>query len=178
MNKIYAVVGMCGSGKSVACDYLEKRGYEKVYFGGVTMDELKKQGLEVNEQNEKKMREALREKYGMGAYAVLLIPKIKELYAMGNVVLDGLYSWDEYVVLEETFGDSLEIIAVVADKKVRYERLAKREIRPLTEEEAKHRDIAEIENLKKGGPIAFADYYIYNNGSKEDYYSRLEEVLR
>ena len=29
MNKIIAIVGMCGSGKSVACDLLEKRGYKK-----------------------------------------------------------------------------------------------------------------------------------------------------
>ena len=33
MNKIIAIVGMCGSGKSVASDYLESIGYKKVYFG-------------------------------------------------------------------------------------------------------------------------------------------------
>ena len=32
MNKIIAIVGMCGSGKSVASDYLESIGYKKVYF--------------------------------------------------------------------------------------------------------------------------------------------------
>ena len=41
MNKIIAIVGMCGAGKSVACEYLESIGYKKVYFGGVTMDKLK-----------------------------------------------------------------------------------------------------------------------------------------
>ena len=41
MNKIIAIVGMCGSGKSVASDYLEKTlNYKKVYFGGVTMKKL------------------------------------------------------------------------------------------------------------------------------------------
>ena len=32
--KIIAVVGMSGSGKSVAVDYLTEKGYPKVYLGG------------------------------------------------------------------------------------------------------------------------------------------------
>ena len=56
-NKIFAIVGMCGSGKSIASDYLEQKGYKKVYFGGVTMEKLKELGLEVNPENEKMIRE-------------------------------------------------------------------------------------------------------------------------
>ncbi|MBQ8504893.1 MAG: dephospho-CoA kinase, partial [Clostridia bacterium] len=72
MNKAVAVVGMCGSGKSVLCDYFVKMGWQSVYFGGVTVKQLKKRGIEVNEQNERAMRESLRANYGMGAFAVLL----------------------------------------------------------------------------------------------------------
>lgn len=177
MNNVLAVVGMTGSGKSVACDYLEDLGYKKVYFGGVTMDELKKANLEVNPENEKMMRESLRKEFGMGAYAIKLLPVIEDIHEKYNVVLDGLYSWDELIILKEHF-KNLKVIAVVADKDIRYERLSKREIRPLTREEAEKRDIAEIENIKKGGPIAFADYYIYNNGDLEDYKKNLEKILR
>ena len=53
MNKIIAIVGMCGSGKSVASDYLESIGYKKVYFGGVTMEKLKENGMEINPENER-----------------------------------------------------------------------------------------------------------------------------
>ena len=31
--------------------------------------------------------------------------------------------------------------------------------------------------LAKGGPIAFADYFLFNNGSLEDYQKRLLEIL-
>jgi dephospho-CoA kinase len=178
MNKMYAVVGMCGSGKSVVCEYLEKQGYQKIYFGGVTMRELKKEGLEVTCENEKYMREALRSKYGMGAFAYLLLPDIEEAYQEGNVILDGLYSWDEYIILKEKFGSALEMIAVVCDKNIRYERLAKRSVRPLSKEEAEKRDISEIENIAKGGPIAFADIYLYNNGDKGELEAQIEKVLR
>ena len=80
MNKIIAVVGMCGSGKSVASEYLENNlQYKKVYFGGVTMKKLQEEGLEVNPENEKMMREKLRKDLGMGAYAKVLLPEVKEL---------------------------------------------------------------------------------------------------
>lgn len=177
MNKILAIVGMCGSGKSIASEYYEKLGYQKVYFGGVTMMKLKEEGLEVNPENERMMRERLREEYGMGAYAYLLLPTIEELSKKGNVVLDGLYSWDELKILKEKFSN-LIVLSIVVNKKDRYSRLVNREIRPLTNEEANKRDITEIENLAKGGPIAFADYYILNNGDLDDYKTALEEITK
>lgn len=178
MKNIIAVVGMCGAGKSVLCDYLENIGYEKVYFGGVTLDKLKEKGLEITPENEKMMREGLRKDLGMGAYAIVLLPKIKDLAKNNNVVLDGLYSWDELKILKEKFGDSLTTIAVITDKKLRYERLSKREVRPFTKEEAIKRDISEIENIAKAGPIAYADYFILNNGTIADFHKRLEDILR
>ena len=92
-NKIIAIVGMCGSGKSVASDYLVEKGWNKIYFGGVTMDELKKNNLEVTPDNERMMREKLRKEYGMAAYAILLLPKIRE--SMKDVHLFEMGSDDE-----------------------------------------------------------------------------------
>ena len=178
MNRIVAIVGMCGSGKSVASDLLEKKGFSRVYFGGVTMDKLKEKGLEVTPENEKMMREKLREDLGMGAFATILLPKIKELAETGNVVLDGLYSWDEYKILDNEFKKQMVTIGIVCDKKIRYSRLKKREIRPLTGSEARDRDLSEIENIAKAPPIAYADYYIFNNGTLEDYEKRLDEIIR
>ena len=176
MNKIIAVVGMCGSGKSIVSEYLESIGLKKVYFGGVTMERLKESGLEVNEKNERKMREELRRDYGMGAYAILTLPKIEEYLKSGNVVIDGLYSWDELKILKEKFEDNFFVISVVVDKSIRYNRLTKRDIRPLTNKEAKSRDISEIEALAKGGPIAYADYFILNNGSMDDYMNDIKKI--
>ena len=73
---------------------------------------------------------------------------------------------------------NLILISIVADKKLRYERLSQREIRPLTCEEARKRDLSEIENIEKAPPIAYADYYIFNNGTIEEYLDRLNEILQ
>lgn len=177
MNKLIAVVGMSGSGKSVATDILEEKGFNKIYFGGVVLDKLKEANLEDTPDNEKMMREKLRNELGMAAMAITLLPKIDESIKIQDTVLDGLYSWDEYVVLKEKFGDNLKLICVCTDKAIRYERVSKRKIRPLNKEQIMNRDLSEIENIKKGGPIANADYFILNNGNIDEYKKRLNEIL-
>ena len=176
-NKLFAIVGMCGSGKSIASDYLEELGFNKVYFGGVTMKKLKEEGLEVNPETEKMMREKLRSELGMGAFATVLLPDIKECLSNGDTVLDGVYSYDEVKILKDNFED-LKIISIVCDKEIRYNRLSVREIRPLNYFEAEQRDVSEVENIAKAPPIAMADYYVLNNGSIEEYKNRIDEIIR
>lgn len=178
MKKIIAVVGMCGAGKSVVANYLEEfLGYKRVYFGGVTMKKLAEENLEVNPDNERKIREKLRRELGMSAYAKVLLPEIKELAKTDNVVLDGLYSWAEYRYLIDEI-PNLKVIAVVADKKLRYKRLLQRPHRPLSNSEAEYRDLTELERLEKAQPIAFADYYICNNTSVSDVVDQLTDILK
>jgi dephospho-CoA kinase len=50
--------------------------------------------------------------------------------------------------------------------------------RPATEEQAKKRDYAEIENLEKGGPIAMADYTIINVGNLQEFQSKFESIMK
>lgn len=177
MSKAVAVVGMCGSGKSVLCGYFKKLGWSEVYFGGVTVTQLKKNGIEVNEANERTMREGLRDKYGKGAFAILLKEEICDKLSRGNVVLDGLYSWSEYKILKELLGDDLIILAVVTNSQIRKDRLKNREVRPLTAEQVESRDVAEIENSEKGGPIAKADYFVVNNGTEQELYAQFEQFM-
>ena len=49
--KILAIVGMSGSGKSVAVDYLTGLGYPKVYFGGMILREMEARGTESTPAN-------------------------------------------------------------------------------------------------------------------------------
>jgi dephospho-CoA kinase len=52
-----------------------------------------------------------------------------------------------------------------------------REVRPLTVEEATSRDIVEIEDTNKGGPIAMANFFIINGSSMEDLKKQTERVI-
>lgn len=178
-QKIITLVGMPGAGKSTLVEYMEQKGVPSVYFGGITIDEVEARGLEVNEQNEKLVREDIRAKEGKGAYAKRIIDKIDKLVEEGHdeVVADGLYSWTEYKIFKERFGDKAIIIAVAAPRKARHERLANRPVRPLNDEEVTGREYAEIENMEKGGPIANADYTLVNDGTQAELISKFERIL-
>jgi len=171
------LVGMAGSGKSSVARHLEQKGWRVIRFGALTMQELEKRGLPINQANEKAVREELRAKRGMDAYARLLLPSIKESLASSPTVIDGLYSWAEYKFLKGHFGEQMKIVAIYATHSMRYARLSQRPDRPLSLAEAEQRDYAEIENVEKGGPIAMADYTIVNDGTKKGLFRAVDKLL-
>lgn len=175
--KVIAVVGMTGSGKSEVARMFNDKGFATVRFGDVTDEELKKRGLPLTEENERPVREAFRKQHGMAAYAIINLPRIDAALQESNVVVDGLYSWEEYIHLKEYYDINLVVVAVYSSPKIRYQRLGSREVRPLTPEEAESRDRAEIENMNKGGPIAMADYTVINEYSFEELKKQVEEII-
>ena len=177
MNKIIAIVGMCGAGKSEVTNYFEEKGFARIYFGAVTFEEMAKRGLENNQDNERQRREEFRASGDMAIYAKLNEKKIAEAYSKGNVVIESLYSWSEYKYIKDIYGDNFKIISVVVDKDIRKERIGNRPTRALTSAEVDKRDLTEIENIEKAGPIAIADYYILNNSDMSHLLNECERIL-
>ncbi|MBN1862433.1 MAG: AAA family ATPase [Dehalococcoidales bacterium] len=176
-RKVVSVVGMAGSGKSEVARVFEESGFSRVRFGDITDREVKSRGLALSEGNERQVRELLRKKHGMAAYAKLSLPDIDSALEHADVVIDGLYSWEEYLLLKDYYGDSFHMVAVYASPRVRHARLGRRPERRLTPEEAASRDRAEIENVNKGGPIAVADFTIINESSLEKLRGEVKEVI-
>lgn len=182
MNKrCIAVVGMCGAGKTEVVNFLmEKLNAPKVYFGDCTFDRMKEEGLKLDYENERITREKIREELGMGAYATLSIPKIKGfLETNDTVIAESLYSWDEYKIMRDEFGDKFEVIAVYASPETRFKRLSERNNeRPIKDIETfVKRDYTEIEGTDKGGPIARADYTIINETTIEELHTQLNNIF-
>ena len=175
--KVVALVGMAGSGKSEVARQFEKNGYVRIRFGDITDLEVKKRGLPLNEENERQVREQLRKEYGMAAYAKLNMARIDATLQKSNVVVDGLYSWEEFVLLKNYYGDKLYLVAVSSSPKTRHARLAGRHIRPLTHREAAERDKAEIENINKGGPIAVADFTVINESTIPELKEQTQRII-
>ena len=182
MNKnkpiIIAVVGMAGAGKTISCQHFAKQGLPVLRFGDQTDIGLKELGLPLIQKHEKKYRENLRKELGMSAYAVKIEPRIRQaLKSSSVVILDGLYSWEGHLYLKNKF-NNFYLLCIYARPNIRYQRLAKRKIRPLTQSEAFKRDTAELENLHKGGPIAMADYLIKNNKQSAKLFKKLNDTLK
>ncbi len=178
MKKLVAIVGMAGTGKSEVARLFEREGFKRIRFGDITDEEIRKRGLELTEENERFVREQLRKEHGMAAYAKLNLARIDALLESSNVVIDGLYSWEEYVLLKKHYGDNLFVVAVWSSPKTRYERLSRRSVRPLTKETAAERDVTELENTNKGGPIAMADFTIINESTLGNLATEVKKIIR
>jgi dephospho-CoA kinase len=177
--KIIAFVGLTGSGKSTAVEHLTSLGYPKVYFGGIVLDEVRRRGLELTQENEQPIREELRAREGKDFVVKRIVRQIHDLVDAGQhrIVADGIYSWTEYKVMKHEFPGELVVVAVVTPKHLRKQRMANRPLRPLTSEEVDKRDWAEIENIEKGGPIAIADYYIHNTDDVDHFYQQIDDII-
>lgn len=176
LRNLIAIVGMPGAGKSVAADFFRAKGIPVLRFGDQTDISLKELGLPRNEKNERFVREKLRKDFGMAAMAIKIEPRILEAAKTHSViVLDGLYSWEEFVYLKKKF-PQIQLLCIYAPPSLRHGRLMHRAVRPLSREEAQSRDVAELEKLNKGGPIAIADFLIKNDNDEASFQSNLEKI--
>lgn len=171
---IIALAGLPGAGKTTSAQIMKQWGLQPLRFGDITEIKIREAELDVNEKNERYMREKLRADYGMGAYAILNIERIREMLKKGDVVIDGMRSWEEFTILFEEFGNDLKLVAIDTSAENRHARLRVRSNRGLTKQEAESRDKAEIENLGVDEPVRKAPIKIDNNGSE----TRLKEQLK
>lgn len=173
---LLAVVGLPGAGKSAAADFFREKGFPVVRLGQITDEIIKEKGLSFTVENERKVREELRRKEGMAAYMVANGPKIKKLLNDEKVVvIDGMRSYEEYLYAKKVF-KNIFLLAIVADKKLRYKRIKARKVRSNLRGEK--RDVQEVLNLNMGPTIALADKIVINNGTVRDLEDKLEEVYR
>jgi len=177
--KIIAFVGLAGSGKTSAVDYLTSKGYPKVYFGGIIYKAMREAGIDITWDSQQVFREEIRAKEGKDFVVKRVIKEVHDLIGAGQhrIVLDGLYTWSEYKILKHEFPGDMTVVAIVTPKHLRKQRMALRPERPMTAAEVDERDWTEIENLEKGGPIAIADYYIHNDGNLDFLHEQMDEIL-
>ncbi len=175
---IIAIVGMPGSGKSTAAQFFKKKGIPILRFGDQTDLGLKELGKEINEKNELWYRENIRKELGMAAMAIKILPRIVQTAKTHElIVLDGLYSWEEYLFLRKRYPD-LQLLCIYIPPHMRYLRLSSRSVRRLNDRQARNRDVTQITNLNTGGPIAMADYLIINNKNITEFHTDLENYYQ
>lgn len=178
--KILAFVGMPGAGKSEAALHLSEKGLPRVYFGGILYDAMREKNIEITPSSQAAFREKIRAEEGNDFVVKRGIQQINNLIDGGQrrVLIDGLYTWDEYKILKHEFPGELTVVAILAPRNLRHRRLANRAERPFTAQEARDRDWSQIENMSTGGPIAIADYSIINDKDLESLHKQVDKLLQ
>lgn len=170
------LIGLPGSGKTTAADFLASQKIPVVRMGQITDEVMRNGKISFSEINENYIRRSLRKQYGDDIYARLTSPVIKKLFLTHEVVaVDGLRTQSEYHVYLKLF-KNLKLIFIDSDTKWRYERLMKRSVRSMSKVDTVKRDKWEKEiglvKLKKR-----ADYLITNNKSKKELQAGLRVIL-
>ncbi len=177
--KIISLVGLTGSGKTSAAEYISQKNIPKISFGDTIRRAMFNAGIEQTEDNERDFVLHLINK-GQTRFATeQTIPQIHDLINSGQrrIVTDGSATLDEHKALLSEFPGNTTTIALVAPKNLRHRRLTDRPRHPLTAAAARSRDWAETEYESKAGPIALADYYIINDGTPEILHQKLDAIL-
>lgn len=175
---LLAIVGMPGSGKTEAGKFFKDKKLDVISFSDAINNYIDEHKLGHTEEVHSKLRREFREKHGREALALLNKEKLKDSLSENNiVVIEGMRSWEEYLYLKKEFPKvKVVILAMYADKKLRYKRISSRKYRAnLFGEE---RDINELIETNMGPTIAFADFLVKNNFSLEELNDKLEEVYR
>lgn len=175
---IIAIVGLPGAGKTEAAEYLKTKGVPLISFSEIVNKKIDKLNLPHTLEIHHKVRQELRAEHGFEAMAVLSKKKVEQSLKKNRVVvIEGMRSWEEYEYMKKNFPKArLFIVAIHADKHKRYERISARPTR--SDLKGESRDIDELISTHMGPTIAFADYVVKNNFSKEEFYNKLDEVFR
>lgn len=176
---ILGFVGKLGAGKGTAIDYLvEKHGFYSSSCSDRIREEIVRQGLEITRERLQEIGGKLREELGPAVLAIktweMLLSKEIEKAAIDSI--RGLPEVEYLKTLPNFY-----LIAIEADPKIRFERITKRqrESDPQTWEDFFR---AEERDLNKDGRnidacIAAADFHIGNEGTTDELYKKVEEVL-
>jgi dephospho-CoA kinase len=181
--KVLCVVGMPGSGKSRAMEFLRRKGVSIVSMGDVVREAAQAEGLPITPENLGRVSSDLRRKHGREVVARRCLEKIEKIRREKGggdlLVIEGIRSREEVLFFQENYEGEFRVLALHASPDRRFERLSRRgrEDDPTCREEFEERDEREL-GFGMARVIALADYLIVNEGSEEELEREMEILYR
>lgn len=177
---LIGITGTNGAGKGAVVEYLiEKKGFSHYSVRSFLRDEANRRHLPFNRDTMRAIANDLRREHGP---AYLIESMFAQASAQGNVVMESIRTIGEAEFLKS---HAAVILAVNADRKLRYERIVLRnsESDQVTFEQfcaQEDREMASSDpwDMNVFGVMQLADAHIDNNGSVEELHQRIDEALK
>ncbi|MBL7206368.1 MAG: AAA family ATPase [Candidatus Aenigmarchaeota archaeon] len=180
MAIVVGIMGLIGSGKDEAADYMVKKyGFHKIALGDVVREYTKKDGLELNRINLQKTQKKYRDRYGKLFFSDKVIEKVKE-EGWEKSIIAAIRVSQETKSIKKAFGKDIKIIIVEASPKIRFERLKKRKSDrdPKTFEEFQVQERNESKYFDYENTFKLADIKITNNGTRREFYKKIDDLMK
>lgn len=174
--KIIGLTGTNGSGKGEVAAYFQKNGYAYFSLSDLIREEVQKEGGKITRDSLIRKGNELRAKYGPDILARRVAKKIKK-----NAVVDSIRNAQEVEYFRRR--KNFILLAVDAPPEVRFERVKRRgrDESATTFEEFLRKETEEMGETPSGQQLCrtmeMADFLIFNNGSLEELYQKLEKLL-
>jgi dephospho-CoA kinase len=172
--KLIVVAGMPGAGKEEFLNVARDMGIPFLRMGDLVRELYPKRGDEDRDLTLGQFANIERERHGYNIWAKRALERMS-----GNIYLiDGCRSMDE-VLAYRSLSDDVNIVAIHAPPKIRYDRLVKRQRddAPRNVEEFDARDSREL-GWGLADVIALSDHLIVNDGSLEKFREEASAYLR
>jgi dephospho-CoA kinase len=171
--KIFVIVGMPASGKSIARDYAKKNHYPYYSTGDIVRSEIEKRNLHPDAGSNAIISDELRGPDGLGITSMALAEALKVKSEI--VFLEGMRSWPEIELISRRA--ECILIAVVAPKAERYVRVRYRGRADDTVDLFNDRDWREID-YGIAACIALADEYVLNADDMENAFNQFKAIVQ
>ncbi len=175
---IIGFVGLMASGKGEAAQYLqEKYGAVSFRFSSMLRDALKRFHVPETRDNLVKMSELIRASFGENILAKTMAEDIK-MSPQSMIVVDGIrrIADIEFLRLLPEF----VMVAVVADPRIRYERLTQRQENSDDQTKTYEQFLLDQEKSTEvtiPPVMRLAQREVTNNDSREEFYLQLDELV-
>ena len=177
---IIGITGTDGAGKGAVVEYLTTKGYTHYSVRSLIVAEIENRGLEVHRPHMKLIGNAMRAENG-GAVMVKTAVKTAAAADVTDFIIESIRTVEEVELLHEHNG---LLLAVDADLRMRYERIAGRgsETDHITFEQFVEQEQAESisDNPAEQNKVAvmkMADHITHNNGTIEELHQKVEQWL-
>jgi dephospho-CoA kinase len=176
--KIIAFAGMPFSRKTEAVQIAKDLDIPVVRMGDAVWDEVKNQGLELNDKNVGIVADKMRKEKGMDIWARRTLDKIKSLKKANVIVIDGIRNVEEIDRFKKDLGKDFVVITVGSSNETRYKRAQSRGRQDDSKDinKIKERDKREL-HWGLDVVIASADIVISNEGNIDEFRDKVKKIL-
>lgn len=175
---VLGITGYQVAGKDTIADHLSAKGFVKYTMGDILREEMRELGLTLDRDSMNKYSTEVKTKNGNDYLARKIIRKIS-----GDSTIPGIRSGLEVETFRKELGDKFVLLAVSAPIEKRFEWAQDRNREGDNVSFEKFKEQQEKERSSSSGVheidkvIEMADYTIENDGTKEDLYKKVDELI-
>lgn len=175
---VICLTGMPGAGKSTVARFLEENGFYPIAMGDVIRERAIENNLPLDDHNLGELMKNFRKTHGNEIIAKLTVKKIIDLKSIDFIVVDGIRSYDEFIVLKSI--GHVKLLAIHASSDIRYNHIKQRDRSdtPANHENFLQRDEREM-SVGISKAIALADESISNNNiTVKELREQVERIIK